>query len=528
MRDAPTGPAAELPAKVWGAPDLVRCKSHIPQARSGRNLALATVLGVALGLRLWVVLTHTYIIFQDETFQYLEQAHRLAFGSGVVPWEFIDGIRSWLLPGMIALVMRLTALVSPDPSTYVLVVRICVIAASLSVPYVGFRMAEQRCALPGAVAVGLLCAFWFDLVYFAPAVLTEVMATYAAFWAIWLGDVQAGGSPSRRRLMLAGALFGLACCLRYQYAPALALAALWQHGRDHTRLGTVLVGTLAALALTGGLLDTLTWGAPFQSVWLNFSRNAVQGVGAALGVEPWYYFPAYFSVAWNIVAPLLLGLMVLGATRMPALAFAAVATVALHSMTPHKEMRFIFLASAAMPVLIGLGTASMLQSVIRLRRAATVPTAIAVAVVIAGAVATATATRAYPANAWHRDRSVVQAFDAARSEPNLCGLGVRTLSVYRSGGYTYLHRDVPIYFETFEAVQQLETLPFRLRLRLVLNGQPVPQYPNEQLARNSGRFNFLIGRPGDRLPGFETTACFGAGSPDDPAICVFRRPGGCD
>ena len=496
--------------------------------RRPRSLAIAQVLGVALVLRLWSALTHTYIIFPDETFQYFEQAHRLAFGSGVVPWEFIDGIRSWLLPGMIALIMRLAALVSSEPAVYVLAVRICCVAASLSVPYVGFRLAERRCGLPGAVIVGLLCAFWYDLVYFAPVVLTETLAAYAALWALWLSDFPAATRVPQRRLLLAGAVYGLACCLRYQYAPALALAALWQHGRKPRRLCAVLIGGVAVVTLGSGVLDTLTWGAPFQSAWLHFIRNAVQSVAGAMETQAWYYYPAYFLVAWGFAAPLLLALALIGATRLPFLALAAAATVALHSITPHKELRFIFLASAAMPILIGLGAARMLQTAPLLRRAATVPAAAVLAFVIAGAVASLTVGYAMPADAWHRDRSTVRAFYAARAEPSLCGLGVRTLWVYRTGGYTYLHRNVPVYFETFEAAQHLETLSFQLRLRVLLNGQPVPQYPDKQLAEHSGRFNVLIGLTWDRLPGFETDACFGAGTPDDPVVCVFRRPGGCE
>ena len=55
-------------------------------------LALPAILLIALAIRVAVVGTQTYVVFQDETFQYLEQGHRLAFGSGVLPWEFQDGI----------------------------------------------------------------------------------------------------------------------------------------------------------------------------------------------------------------------------------------------------------------------------------------------------------------------------------------------------------------------------------------------------------------------------------------------------
>src|SRR5262245_58250067 len=53
---------------------------------------------VALLARLWVAWTDQGIIWPDEIYQSLEQAHRLVFGYGFVPWEFRDGARSWFFP----------------------------------------------------------------------------------------------------------------------------------------------------------------------------------------------------------------------------------------------------------------------------------------------------------------------------------------------------------------------------------------------------------------------------------------------
>lgn len=489
-----------------------------PQPRRQR-LALATVLAVALALRLWVVLTHTYVLYPDETFQYLEPAHRLAFGSGVVAWEYIDGIRSWLLPGVIAAVMRLAVLIDPAPHGYVLATRICCILASLVLPYVGFRLGERRGGLAGGIVAGLLGALWYEAVYYAPVVMTEPLATYAAILAFWLGEPPA----SPRRLAAAGALFGLAACLRYQYAPALALAALVQHRHDRRAIVTVALSGLAILLVGAGLLDALTWGSPFQSIWLNFQRNAIDDVGAPMGVEPWWFTSGYFLAAWGWTAPLLGGLAVLGATEMPALAVAAVVTVVLHAFPQHKEERFIYLAIAIAPLLVGLGVARL---GVWPRRARAVAAA-AAAVVICAAEAMAVFAGATPADAWHRNESVLHTFAAARVVPGLCGLGVRSLGVFRSGGYTYLHRDVPIYFDTYEIAQHLPGSAFRMRIRVVLDGKEVPQFPGAALRGASSRFNVLIGTPDDGLPGFSRVACFGDGSLGDERFCLFRRPGGC-
>jgi phosphatidylinositol glycan class B len=395
---------------------------------------LAIVLCAACATRLWVLLTQTYIVFPDETFQYLEQGHRLAFGSGVVTWEYIDGIRSWLLPGAIAGVMRLVASIDPTPHAYVLAVRLCFVAASLGVPYVAFRIAERRFGFAGATVAGLLGALWYDLVYFAPVVMTESLATSLALCALLLGEPQAEPLAARRCLAL-GALMGLAVSLRYQYAPALAAAILCQHWRAPRTIAKIVAGAAVVVALAGGLLDWLTWGAPFQSVWLNFERNAVQQVSTAMGTEPWWYTPAYFLAAWGWLTPLLLPLALLGARQWPPLAVAAAATLALHALVPHKEVRFIYLAIAAMPILIGLGVAHLLAKMPALQPAPAI--AAGLALLLAAGEAASAYAGATPRDAWHRDRSTVRAFYAAHGDPGLCGLGVRSLWVYRSGGYTF-------------------------------------------------------------------------------------------
>lgn len=490
--------------------------------------ALPLVLALALAVRLWMLATHTYIVWPDETFQYLEPAHRLVFGAGVITWEYLDGVRSWLLPALVAPVMWLAAQLDPSPLTYVAAVRVGCALASLSVPFVGYRLVAARQGTIPAIITALLCALSTEAVYFAPVLMTEPLATDAALLAIWLGDPMGARQASGRRLFAAGLLFGLAFSLRYQYAPAIGLAILAQHGRDGRRFVRVVAGAALVAALSGGL-DWATWGSPFQSVWLNFRLNALQGVSGAMGAQPWFYYAAYYPVAWGALAPLLLVLALFGALRLPALALAALATLALHSLTPHKELRFVFLATAAMPMLVGAGLGGALLRIRALRRPLLgLSAGVAAALAVAGLTALSTTTGATPPDAWHRDRSMLAATEAARRIPTACGLAVRSIWVYRSGGYTYWRRDLPIYFETWERAQHLEDSAFRLRLQSVVGGRPVEQFPGEALAGQARRFNTMIGRREDILPGFAEQACFGAGTPDDPTYCMATRPGGCD
>jgi hypothetical protein len=425
--------------------------------------------------------------------------------------------------------MGLVSLIDPDPAAYVLVLRLLCVIASLSIPFVGFRLAARRFGPVVGLLAGLLCALASDTVYFAPAIMTEPLATDAALLAVCLGDGTREHQLPRRRLLVAGLLFGLAASLRYQYGPVLGVVALLQHARSPRNLAVVGAAGIAVVVAVLGGLDWLTWGAPFQSVWLNYQRNLVEGVSSAIGTLPWFYYAAYYLVAWGMAAPLLLACAVLGALRAPILAAVVLCTIGLHSLVPHKEMRFIFLATACMPMLVGIGLGTALQRLRRLHPLAVgAPVAAFLALAISSYTAAAAYGRASPPDAWHRFRSMLQATAAARVYPEVCGLGIRTQWVYQTGGYTYWHRDAPIYFETWDDAQKIEHSTFRLRLESVLGGRPVTQYPGTALAADTGRFNVMVGARTDVLPGFSERSCYGRGSIDDPVFCVFIRPGGCE
>lgn len=490
-------------------------------------IALPTVLLLALSIRLWVVWTQTYVVFVDETFQYLEQGHRLAFGTGLVPWEFQDGDRSWLLPGVIAGLMRLCSLLSDDPLVYLRLIRTLCVALSLVVPLVGFRMGQLRGGLIGAVLTGGLCAIWFDLIYFAPAVLTEVLAAHCSILAIFLSLPADATSP--RRLLLIGALCGLVFCLRYQYAPALLAAGLWQYRLGWPHWRWLLAGALAvALPLAGGL-DWLTWGAPFASIWRNVLRNSVDGVSSGMGVEAARFYLDYLMVALQPL-PILAALAILGARRMPALGVAAAVTLLEHMLIPHKEVRFIYLAIAAAPILIGLGLTELVGELrLRLNRRAAAAGA-AMSLLASACLSWWTATVTLGPR-WQFGRSYMEASLAASREPGICGLAVRDLWFWLSGGYTYLNRDVPIWYA--EADQDpglgLSGHANRLHPMVMRDGRAVPQFPGTQLAAETAHFSDMIAYRGDAAAGYTQIACFhdsavAAGKPD---MCLFRRPGGC-
>ncbi len=79
---------------------------------------------IGLIVRVLVAFVSDNIYHPDEVFQVLEQAHRLVFGYGIVPWEYRFGTRSWMPAGFIGLILLgCKALHLDQPQNYIFVVK---------------------------------------------------------------------------------------------------------------------------------------------------------------------------------------------------------------------------------------------------------------------------------------------------------------------------------------------------------------------------------------------------------------------
>jgi hypothetical protein len=63
---------------------------------------LLLILIFALFLRLNAAFSYPNILWPDEIFQTLEQGHRLAFGNGMIPWDFGTGFVLGYFRGFLA------------------------------------------------------------------------------------------------------------------------------------------------------------------------------------------------------------------------------------------------------------------------------------------------------------------------------------------------------------------------------------------------------------------------------------------
>ena len=123
----------------------------------------------------------------------------------------------------------------------------------------------------------------------------------------------------------------------------------------------MVIGGMAVL-LAAGVLDWLTLGTPFRSIWLNVWLNIAKGVSSGYGTMPASYFLVAPILFWGAVPAILVVTQFLfAARRFPALAAVVAVIFLTQSMIGHKEWRFIF---PALPLLMSLcGTPAASRSV---------------------------------------------------------------------------------------------------------------------------------------------------------------------
>jgi hypothetical protein len=405
--------------------------------RIRKIFAWVALLGFALALRIGLATGSPNIFFPDEIFQTLEPAHRLVYGYGVISWEWRLGIRSWVFPTFLAGVMRATAWMGSATAGYLLGTMIVLALISLATVWFGYAWAKRASGAPAAVVAALACSFYFGLVYFAPKALNEVVAAHVMLPGLYFG-IYGEKLGERKRLFLAGLLCGLAACLRIQLLPALAFAVVYFcYPRWRERAPLVVAGVSIPVALFGAV-DWITWSYPWQSFIRYFEANVVQGQGKLFPAQPWYW---YLLVLLVLIGPAILFLFH-GSRRSPFLAIFCAIVVVSHSVIPHKEVRFLYPILAPAITLAAMGVVDLLAEVKRGARFLSNPrwvVAIGVTCFLGSSAMLAAQCADWCKTSWGDG-----AFDRLSREADLCGVGIYDRFWWESGGYTHLHRDVPI------------------------------------------------------------------------------------
>jgi phosphatidylinositol glycan class B len=471
------------------------------------TLFLGILILLGLLLRVSLALYFPNMFWPDEIFQTLEPAHRLAFGNGVVTWEFRDGIRSWVLPGVLAAIMHLTAWMGDGSIGYLTGVTIFLSLLSLSNILVGFYWGHQIGGLVTAIICAGISATWFELIFFAPKAFTEVIAAHFLLPGVYLG-VQEKFFQPRTRLFLAGCCLGISLALRIHFIPAIVFAVVYICRRDWQQKWLPMMLGIMAPILLFGTVDAFTWSYPFQSFWLNIWVNLVEGKSKYYGISPWYQYIIWLFRSWYWLSIPIFILALIGFRRLPILGWLVLIIILSHSLLAHKEYRFIYPALPMVMILVGLGTAELILRLPRWlspKRAAP----IAILVVCLSLWASSSVVLASRFNIksmnyfiintnlqgthWYAGSGPLIASRNLSTEDTICGLGLWGVRWSSSGGYTYLHRNIPIFpVEKVEDFDKLEA-----GFNYIVTNKPVPSPYQNYVLQNCERGTCIYKRPGN-------------------------------
>jgi phosphatidylinositol glycan class B len=267
-------------------------------------------------------------------------------------WEFEAGIRSSFQPWVAVAVFKAAAALGVhDPFTRAFLLRaltallaLAAIRRSVNATLGGYHGAARSAYI--VLAYGL----WFipflsvrfssegwSAILLLHAITTVHAAPRTRHWALW-----------------AGIFAGLAILCRPPTGAIVSSIVAWSLlvRRDAWRSVLVLLGTTTAVILSGVLMDSLFYGRPTPSI-LNYLALGFQGDPAIRFDElPWWYYPPWIvKYAIPPIGALLLAAFALLLIKRPThpIVWCALPYLLIHSMIPHKELRFLYPLAPLMP-----------------------------------------------------------------------------------------------------------------------------------------------------------------------------------
>ena len=497
-----------IASRVEGALGCASWESIDPCLRSGASLLdlrlqqkdfslqsrsafwyLLIFLAIALFLRLAAFLSFPSVYHPDEIYQTQEAAHRLAYGIGVIPWEYRLGVRSWVLPAVIAGIMKCSAWLSSGSSGYILGIAFFFSLLSLTVVWFAFSWCRRYLGIQYALLAAFTTTIWFELIYFGPRTLNEFVAGNLFLPAIYLGSLKPDQEPERKwRLLLIGMLLGLTVSLRMQFGPAVLLAGLWIMSRDWKARFLPITCGIAIVVMVFGMVDAITWSYPFYSYYAYLRENIYHHRASSFGTRPWYYF---VSVLFAYEGPMPI-FALMGVRRSPILGWVCLAVLFPHLLVGHKEYRFIY---PVLPLLLTLAAIGLIDFLQFLERKTTFHPSLEARLLIAASfvlVCSLSFAGRYPGYA--QDRGNLRSFNRLSKDAQACGVAIYQIDWWNLGGYTYLHRAIPIFlFHSFSGADSV-----------------------------AGTFNRLVAPESTAvlLEGYSPSSC-------RDGVCVYQREGTC-
>lgn len=384
---------------------------------------------VTRGYALWETKTFYHA---DEVYQFLEQAHKLAFGYGVTPWEYLMGVRSWFYPIILYAILKAAALLGyTTPSQMIFSARVFSTLCSLALIYVVYLMGRDFYGKRVGLIAALISATSVSLIMFSPSILSEIpslLFSTAGAYLLYAGFV--GGN--RKKSFLAGLLIGVAFMFRFAAAILLAPMMLFLLWFRRWREIAVFASGFVLVVFAQGLLDYGTWGSFLASPINYFRFNVVEGWSTFFGVEPYYFYVVVLAVEFP--ALIFLGYALSRKRETLYLCLGAGFYFIALSFIPHKEYRFMLTVLPFYHVLGAKGMENALRGLSKKNESALLYGLIAVLAVLSYG--------ALQYHDWTEFNSETLALEFVGLQNDSTGLAYSTYW----GAYSTVHKNIPLQY----------------------------------------------------------------------------------
>ena len=444
------------------------------------------VVFIGLLIRITIALVSEQVHQADEIFQYLEQAHRLVFGYGYIPWEYRFGIRSWILPGLLSLLLQpFKFLHFDDPNLYVPAIKIFSCFASVSLIYSAYSIGRNLVSEQAGRIASILTCVWYELIYFSSKPTPEVLSTYLLMIA--LAIVTTRTAP--RNPLLFGFICAFAVLLRLQYLPAIAIIVLFGCLGYKRREILTIGGSILLTVIVAGYVDYFTWGSFFASYYNNYLFNAVHKVSSIFGKQHPLYLLGTLTICSVGIFPIAACLSWKRGRQVWLLWLLAASIIVSHSLILHKEHRFVFAAIPIFLILAAVVISDGISQYLSRKPVNQVLTWFLSFFIVATSVCSPFAVFPYESIYIHprfskqnssiiNQQPILKAYLLLSKEPDLFAV-LNTFSSWwsKTGGYYYLHHDIPVYFpQHLESIKRKKIRSYVSHIVCRFNDKEIPGF----------------------------------------------------
>lgn len=296
----------------------------------------------------------------DEHYQIIEFA---GLKSGLnypvdLAWEYEAQMRSAIQPAVCYLFFNmLNGIGISDPYDQMRWLRILTACLCFAAIYRFIKSTLPQISPPFREAYKLLSWFLWFLPFINVRFSSETWS--GIFLLLAVSTLQSARLKKNALFVCTGILLGISFLFRYQIAFAIAGLLGWLlliKKEKATGIFTLLV-SIVAVVQTGILIDYWFYGEYTLTAWNYFYTNIIQDAASGFGVSPWYfYFPETMkSGLYLIGGSIILAIPLLLFLKWDSMfVWLLIPFIVIHSVIPHKELRFLFPIANFIPVVLVL------------------------------------------------------------------------------------------------------------------------------------------------------------------------------